>query len=291
MQPRRRQSPKQDLRTQLLLREIQELILGKRLVRLRISRSQVRLLHRNDINGHLIPVLGHIRIGIVLHRLLVGHIIRSTNTDSIRSEELERIGHVIVRVCPAARPEIDVLHDVGAIEDAGGVGRIVEGSFEVFLACVARSVVGLNFNRCFGEVEAVYLVVERDGEGFQEALESFADVRVPLRGCPAAGDEVVVAVITVALLYTAVIVDGLAEVVRDWVIGAAEGAVLDLDPEVLSLGPGAVEIVGDSGEVVLVTLGLQGFPCVQALDTLDLGTLQESESFVINVAGVEPLGN
>ena len=137
MQPRRRQSPEQDLTSQLLLSERHKCLFRKRLAGIRICRSKVRLLHRDHIDGNPIPILRHVRVGVLLHCSLVGDIIRSTNADTILSEELEGVGHVVIGVGPTARPEVDVLDSVGLVEDVGQVASIVQGAVEVFLAGIA----------------------------------------------------------------------------------------------------------------------------------------------------------
>lgn len=88
-------------------------------------------------------------------------------------------------------------------------------------------------------------------------LKSFADVRVPLGGCPTARDEVVVAVISITLGYAAIVVDRPVKIIGDWIVGVAKGAILNLDPEVFAQGFSAVEIVGNGREVILVSLRLK----------------------------------
>ncbi|KAJ5826205.1 hypothetical protein N7474_003343 [Penicillium riverlandense] len=104
-------------------------------------------------------------------------------------------------------------------------------------------------------------------------LESLTDVRIPLRRGPTPGHEVAIAVISIALGNAAVVVNWLVEIARDRVELKTEAAILDLDPEVLALGAGEVEVVCYGGEVVLVFLGFEGFPRVEVLDAVDFGTV------------------
>ena len=147
----------------------------------------------------------------------------------------------------------------------------------------------MDFNGGFREVEAVDFAIEPVRKSCEQALESFADMGIPVRGGPSTGDEVMLAIAAVTLLYAAVAVDRFVEIVRDRVPGWTEGAVLDLDPEILALGASLVQVAFNGGEIVLVHLRLEGFPGIKTLDTVYLGPLQEREGLVGDVAVIQPL--